>query len=103
MVSVQLAQVEGEPVEDEEEVGVRSSAKAGDVLVVGNKIASLGHSEGTRANSAICTSSWSRVGRLNVVLPVVASAVPGVSDPHDGDEASFTWLLVSLESVDLCL
>ena len=100
---VQLAQVEREPVEDEEEMGARSCAKAGNVLVVRYKIASLGHSERARANSAICASANTAIRRLNVVLLVVAVAVPGVANPHDSDEASLTWLLASLESVDLCL
>ena len=100
---VQLTQVEGEPVEDEEDMGARSCAKAGDVLVVRNKIASLGHSERLRANSAICASCWSPVRNINFVLLVVAVRVPGVADPEDTDEAGVIGFLVSLESVNLCL
>ena len=99
VVSVQLAQVEGEPVEDEEEVGVRSSAKAGNVLVVRNEIASFGHTEGLWANSTISLSAWWLIARFDLILPMMAGAVPGVADPHDCEEAGLTWLLLRLESV----
>ena len=103
VLSVKLTQVEREPVEDEEEMGARSCAKAGNVLVVRDKIAAFGHAEGIRANSAIGASSWCCITRLDLILPMMASSVPGVANPHHCDEAGLAWLLSRLESISFCL
>lgn len=84
-------------------MSARSSAKAGNVLVVRNEVASLSHTEGLRADSAISASSWWSITWFDLILPMVAGSIPGVPDPHDCEEAGLTWLLLRLEGVSFSL
>ena len=100
---VELAQVEGEPVQNVQDVSFLSNAKSRDVLIDGNHIAVFGYSMGARCDSTISTSCWTFIETSDLVLLMMAISVPCMPNPHHSDEHSLFTDFVTVEMVSLLL